>query len=67
MWGVSSRSSRPSAELALMDPGTPVWLRLTVDLDSMRATRERMIAHAHYMNRRFFAFNRPLSIRRPVR
>jgi copper transport protein len=53
------------AELALMDPGTPVWLRLTVDLATMRAVRERMIAQAHYMNRRYFAFNEPVSIRPP--
>jgi hypothetical protein len=58
---------RRLAELALMDPGTPVWLRLTVDLRTMRALRERMIARAHYMTRRYVAFNRPVSIDRPGR
>ena len=65
--GVSTTGGQRSAELALMDPGTPVWLRLTVDLATMRATRERMIAQAHYMSRRYFAFNRPVSIRRPAK
>jgi copper transport protein len=54
------------AELALMDPGTPVWLRLTVDLRSMRAVRERMIARAHYMTRRYLDFNQPVVIRPPI-
>ncbi|MGH2800751.1 MAG: hypothetical protein ACRDM0_24405, partial [Thermoleophilaceae bacterium] len=64
--GVSTDRGRRLAELALMDPGTPVWLRLTVDLASMRAVRERMIAQAHYMTRRYFAFNDPVSIRPPA-
>lgn len=55
-----------SAELALMDPGTPVWLRLTVDLRTMRVVKERMIARAHYMSRRYFAFNQPVAIRPPI-
>ncbi|MBA3264171.1 MAG: copper resistance protein CopC/CopD [Thermoleophilaceae bacterium] len=55
------------AELALMDPGTPVWLRLTIDLGTMRASRERMIARAHYMTRRYLAFNEPVSIEPPRR
>jgi hypothetical protein len=58
---------RGLAGLALMDPGTPVWLRLTVDLRTMRALRERMIARAHYMTRRYLAFNRPARIDRPGR
>ena len=56
---------RGLAELALMDPGTPVWLRLTVDLHTMRAVRERMIAPAHYMTRRYLAFDRPVRIAAP--
>jgi len=64
--GVSTDQGRRVAELALMDPGTPVWLRLTVDLATMRAMRERMIAQAHYMNRRYLAFEDPVSIRAPA-
>jgi copper transport protein len=52
-------------ELALMDPGTPVWLRLTVDLGTMRTVRERMIATAHFMTRRYLDFNRPVVVRPP--
>jgi copper transport protein len=63
---VSTDQGRPVAELALMDPGTPVWLRLTVDLATMRAVRERMIAQAHYMTRRYLAFNEPVRIRPPA-
>jgi len=54
------------AELALMDPGTPVWLRLRVDLRTMRTLRDRMIARAHYMSRRYLA-NVPVVIRPPAR
>jgi copper transport protein len=64
--GVSTDHGRRLAELALMDPGTPVWLRLTVDLATMRAVRERMIAQAHYMTRRYFAFDQPVGIRVPA-
>jgi copper transport protein len=63
--GLSTDHGRRVAELALMDPGTPVWLRLTVDLATMRAVGERMIAQAHYMTRRYFAFNDPVRIRAP--
>jgi copper transport protein len=60
------RLGAETAELALMDPGTPVWLRLTIELRSMRAVRERMIARAHYMTRRYLDFNEPLVIRPPA-
>jgi copper transport protein len=63
---VSTDPGRRVAELSLMDPGTPVWLRLTVDLATMRAVRERMIAQAHYMTRRYFAFNDAVRIRAPA-
>jgi hypothetical protein len=32
----------------------------------MRTVRERMIARAHYMSRRYYAFNEPVSIRPPA-
>jgi hypothetical protein len=64
--GVTTNHGRGLAELALMDPGTPVWLRLTVDLTTMRVVRERMIAQARYMTRRYFAFDYPVSIRVPA-
>jgi hypothetical protein len=61
------RVDRRRAELVLMDPGTPVWLRLAVDLRTMRTVRERMIATAHFMTRRYLDFDRPIAIRPPER
>jgi hypothetical protein len=58
---------RGLAEVALMDPGTPLWLRLTVDLRTMRTLRDRMIAPGHYMTRRYLAFNRSVTIDPPGR
>jgi copper transport protein len=56
-----------TARLALMDEATPVWLRLAIDLRTMRVQRVRMIAERHYMTHRFRAFNAPLVIRPPRR
>lgn len=53
------------AELALYDPGTPVWIRLTVELDDNRVVRELMTARAHFMVRRNSAFAEPVEIRPP--
>jgi len=54
------------AELALMDPGTPIWLRLTVDLGTMRTVRERMIATGHFMTRRYLDFDGSVVVRPPT-
>ena len=59
------RRHRGVTELALMDPATPVWVRLIVDDRTRRVLRERMISTGHFMRSRFFAFNRPLSIQPP--
>ena len=48
-----------------MDPDTPVWFRLTVDLDTFRVSAVRMIADGHFMSQRFYAFNQPLQIQPP--
>jgi copper transport protein len=58
-------AGRRVAELALMDPATPVWLRMIVDERTGRVVRERMITRAHFMVSRYYAFNRPLSIEVP--
>jgi hypothetical protein len=55
------------AELALMDPGTPIWLRLTLDLRTMRTVRERMITTGHFMTRHYLDFNQPIVVRPPDR
>ena len=51
--------------LALMDPGTPAWWRLYVDLRTMRVTHSRLVTSGHFMTQRFRAFNRPATIRPP--
>ena len=53
------------AELALFDEGTPVWFRLTVDLQKHRVTAERMIARARFGETTFGDFNRAFDIRAP--
>lgn len=53
------------AELALMDPGTPVWQRLIVDLVTDRILRGRLITGGHYMDTRYYDFNAPLDISPP--
>jgi len=50
-----------------MSPGTPLWYRLTVDLATLRVTRVRMIAGAHFMSQRLFAFNKLVRIEPPPR
>jgi len=56
---------RRVAELALMDSGTPLWYRLTVQLAPLRVVAVRMIAAGHFMHQRFYAFNEPLRIAPP--
>jgi copper transport protein len=58
-------SEHGQVHLALFDPGTPLWYRLTIDRRSGRVLRERMVTNGHFMSRRYFAFNRPLTIRAP--
>jgi hypothetical protein len=58
-------NGRRVTELALMDPATPVWLRLVVDERTGRVLRERMITKAHFMRTRYFGFDQPLSIEAP--
>jgi putative copper export protein len=70
-WTVYARSvrllgaDRNSVTLALFDPATPVWYRLRIDRASRRIFGERMVAEGHFMTRRYFAFDRPLSIAPP--
>lgn len=61
------RSDRRSVTLAVFDPATPVWYRLRIDRSTLRIVDERMIAEGHFMRRRYFAFDRPVSIAPPRR
>jgi hypothetical protein len=63
--GTRHQNGRRVAELALMDEGTPVWLRLTVDLATQRVLVARMAATAHFMRTRYQRFNRPVHIAKP--
>jgi uncharacterized membrane protein len=56
---------RRIAELALMDPGTPVWTRLTVDENSGRVLRDALLLPARYVTHRNTAFDAPVAIAEP--
>lgn len=60
-----SERGRRVVELALFDPGTPAWTRLTVDARSRRVVRERAITKAHFTTQRYHAFDEPVTIRIP--
>jgi copper transport protein len=60
------RDGRRTAELALMDEGTPVWFRLTVDLRTHRVLREEMAARARFSRTTFDGFGRRFAIRPPA-
>jgi hypothetical protein len=60
-------SRRPgTAELALTDPGTPVWTRLRIDIRSGRVLTERLVARSRLVTHRFVAFDRPVTVRAPA-
>lgn len=56
---------RRFAELALMDPGTPVWMRLTVALDSRRVLREQQTSAGRFVRTTYSSFDQPLMITPP--
>jgi copper transport protein len=60
---LSERDGR--AVIALMDEGTPVWFRLTVDLATDRVVAEQMIARARFLDTRFTDFGRRFRIEAP--
>jgi hypothetical protein len=63
--GERTARGRRLLELALMDEGTPVWFRLTVDGDSGRVLSERMIARARFVDTTFSDFGRRFAIEPP--
>ena len=58
-------SGRLLTTIALVDPGTPVWSRLTIDRATNRIVRERSHNPGHYADERYFGFNRPVRIEAP--
>ena len=64
--GERREGGRRVMELALMDETTPVWFRLTVDVDNGRVLDERMIARARFLRTRFVDFERSFAIEPPT-
>lgn len=65
--GVYGSPAGRVADIALVDPATPVWFRLRIELSTGRVLKDRMITKAHFMNRRYFAFDEPIEIKPPSR
>ena len=61
----SREDGRRVSVLALMDPATPVWLRLVIDEGTGRVLRERMVTPGHFMRSRYLGFNQPVSVKAP--
>jgi copper transport protein len=61
------RSAHPTATLALMDPGTPAWWTLRVDLSSGRVLEARLITSGHFIGTRYSEFNTARPIISPSR
>jgi len=59
-------AGRRIAELALMDPGTPVWTRLTVDEGSGRVLRDQLVLPARLVTHRNSGFDAPTRIATPL-
>jgi len=53
------------AEVALSDPATPVWSRLEIEEATGRVLRERLVAPARFVARRFEGFSAPVRIEAP--
>ncbi len=53
------------AELALMDPSTPVWLRLVIDERTRHVLRDDTVTKAHSLTTRYFGFGRRTRIELP--
>ncbi len=60
------RHGRRISELTLFDPGTPVWIRMTVDTATGRVLRERQITKAHFTTQRYRGFNSEVDIEPPT-
>jgi hypothetical protein len=65
--GIKRVAGRRTAIIALMDPGSPAWWRLYIDMATKRVFQTRLITSAHFMTQVYYDFNRPLAIRPPSR
>lgn len=62
---VSREGQRRVAVVATMDPGTPAWWRLYIDLDSFLVRRSRLVTSGHFMTQTFSGFNQPIRVAPP--
>ena len=65
MLGERTVAGRRVADIQLMDQGTPLWLRLRIDLATLRVVYARMVTGGHFMRQRFSAFDQPTRIEPP--
>ncbi len=63
--GRRREGGRTVAELALMDPSTPVWLRLVIDERTRHVLRDDTVTKAHSLTTRYFGFGRRTRIELP--
>jgi hypothetical protein len=63
--GEHTTGGRRIAELALMDPGTPVWTQMTVDEVTGRVLRDALVLPARFVTHRNAGFEAPVSIAQP--
>jgi copper transport protein len=64
--GVVRRHGLTLATLALMDPGTPAWWTLHVDLATGRVLDTRLITSGHFISARYSQFNSAAPILAPT-
>ena len=64
--GRRGRGAGAVFELALMDPGTPVWTRLTIAPRSGHVLREELITRSRFIVHRNVDFDAPVSIAAPA-
>lgn len=53
------------ARIALMDPGTPAWIRLRIARQTSRVMSDRLITPGEPWRQRYSRFNLPVSIHPP--
>jgi copper transport protein len=63
--GITLEGRHRFGEVALYEPGAPVWWRLRIDLSSMRVTSSHLITQGHFMTQRYYDFNGPVRISPP--
>jgi putative copper export protein len=64
--GVEHSQGHRTATLALMDPGTPAWWTLHVDLATGRVLDARLITSGHFISARYSQFNSAAPILAPT-